>query len=159
MLVVFNEVMNTSHKDEIRAYLHDNPIAILSTVDAHGNPHGAALYIYAVAANEVYFVTKKETRKFKNLHHSNEVSITVVDPNDNSTLQADGRAEIVGDAGVIEMVMEKMARMYVHGGDWLPPLAKIKAGPYEVIKVMLHNVRLSRFKGARPGDEHMFVTL
>ncbi len=48
-------------------------------------------------------------------------SLTVVDPTKNESLQAVGHTHIVTDANVIEMAMEKLAKIYTKGPDWFAP--------------------------------------
>lgn len=49
-----------------------------------------------------------------------------------------------------------MSKVYAKSSDWLPPIAKFRAGPYQVVEVKLKHARLSQYKGAHPGDPHIF---
>jgi general stress protein 26 len=105
----------------------------------------------------VYFITKQETRKYKNLREDSRVSVTIVNPSDNSTLQADGRAFISKDPEIIDMVMKKIAHEHANASEWLPPIAKLRAGAYEVIEIELSRARLAEFQGMSIGSEHIFT--
>lgn len=147
----------TSHtQEEIIHYIRHNPIMVLSTINSRGMPQGAAIYAYAPAADKIYFVTKTETEKYQNLIHNPNVSLTSYDGQHNSTLQAEGTARIVDNAQLIGMVMQKMTRIYAKSADWLPPIAKISAGPYQVIEVTLHRTRLGNFQGKHAGNPHIY---
>lgn len=145
-----------SNKHEIKAYIKDNPVAILGTVDPRGNPHGAAVYICCcIRPDQLYFVTKTQTHKFKNIVENPKVSVTMVNPAENSSFQASGHASIVKEAEVIELVMGELAKIYAHSPDWLPPIAKLRAGPYQVVSIRLHKARLSTFLGMRAGSPNI----
>jgi general stress protein 26 len=145
-----------SNQHEIAAYIKANPVMVLGTVDEHNSPHGAAVYVCLVAADHLYFVTKTETQKFKNITHNPKVSVTIVNPSENSSLQAVGGVHIEKDAQIIEMVMEKMTKIYAHSADWLPPIAKLRAGAYQIVGIKLHHARLAQFKGKHAGSQHIF---
>lgn len=145
-----------SDHQEIIAFIKENPVAVLGTIGQHGEPHGAPIYVCHTAIDQLYFVTKIETQKFKDILHTSAVSLTIVDTTKNETLQAVGHTHVIKDAQVIEMVMGKLARIYTKGPDWLPPIAKLRAGPYQVVGIKLKHARLARFMGHRAGSEHIF---
>lgn len=144
--------------DRIQAYIGYHPIATLGTINADGSPQGAVIYVCADDHRPiVYFVTKQETTKYQNLRDRDQVSLTIVNPVDNSTLQANGRAFTVQDPGIIDTVMKKIARDHVSAKDWLPPIAKLRAGAYEVVGVELERARLAHFNGMIIGSEDIFI--
>ena len=134
--------------EEIRTYIDTNPIAVLGTTNLDGSPYGAVVYVCADDNKRVvYFLTKSETLKYKNLLARGHVSLTIVNPSENSTLQSDGRAFVVTDHQIGTMVVEKISRLHDSAVDWLPPLVKLRAGQYVVIGVEIWHARLARFKG------------
>lgn len=146
----------TSNQHKIVTYIKGNPVMVVGTISKDGSPHGAAVYVCTTSSEQVYFVTKTETQKFKNIENNPHVSVTIVNPADNSTLQAVGRAYVEDNAQTIEMIMGKMAEIYAHSSDWLPPLAKLRAGPYQVVGIKLKHVRLAHFQGEHAGSERIF---
>lgn len=144
------------HEQEIIEYIQANPVMVLSTVDDLGVPHGAAVYAYIKSAKKIYCITKTDTRKFQNLRTNPQVAITIVNPEENSSLQATGHAETVQDAAELEDVMGHMAKIYAKSPDWLPPIAKLRAGPYQVVCITLKDVRLARYLKEHPGSKAIF---
>lgn len=143
----------------IRDYINKNPIATLGTTDTGGVPHGAIVYTCADTYRPVvYFITKQETAKYRNLKEREHVSLTIVNPSENSTLQAGGRAFEVEDAVTIDEVMKTIALQHDSAKDWLPPIAKLRAGAYVIIGIELTHARLAHYKGMVIGDEHIFTT-
>lgn len=152
--------MQVNNYDVIRIYIDQNPIATLGTIDSEDLPRGAAVYICADANRPiVYFITKQATAKYQNLRDHPQVSLTIVNPSENSTIQANGEASEVSDARTIDMVMDKITRAHDSAASWLPPIAKIRAGAYVIIKVEISQARLAHFKGMAIGDEHIFTNL
>ena len=150
--------MDTTTYRQMKAYMDDHPIATLSTIDPNGNPSGAIIYICTDPEQPmVYFVTKQETKKYQNLRDRHNVSLTIVSPSENSTLQAEGKAFEIEDATTINMVMEKITLGNISAKDWLPPIAKLHAGAYVIVGVELTHARLAQFKGMAIGDEHIFI--
>lgn len=147
---------DTSNQYEIAAYIKENPVMVLGTVGGDGLPHGAAVYGVATSSEQLYFVTKTETQKFKNISLNPNVSVTIVNPSENSSLQADGKATIVNDPQVIEVVMTKMTNVHSRGADWMPPIAKLHAGAYQIVGINLHRARLAQFKGEHIGSQRIF---
>lgn len=128
---------------------------ILGTIDKKGRPYGTAVFMITMAG-QLYFITKTDTQKFKNIGHNPHVSVTNADPAENSSLQVTGKAYVVNDATAIEMVMSKMTKVYARSADWLPPLVKLRAGPYQVVRIKVEHARLANFKGKHAGGSDIF---
>lgn len=151
-------VMDNETYSKLLHYIDHNPIATVGTINPSGSPHGAIVYVCADDHHPiVYFITKQETRKYKNLRERSLVSLTIVNPESNSTLQADGRAFITQDPAIIDMVTKKIAQVHVSAKEWLPPIAKLRAGAYEIIGIELLRARLAEFQGMAIGSEDIFT--
>ncbi|HEU5121566.1 MAG TPA: pyridoxamine 5'-phosphate oxidase family protein, partial [Candidatus Saccharimonadales bacterium] len=75
--------------NSIRTYIDQNPIATLGTINSDGTPHGAIVYVCTNNHRPViYFITKQATAKYENIVKQSRVSLTIVNPSENSTLQA-----------------------------------------------------------------------
>ncbi len=146
-----------SDQHEAISYLKHHPVAVLGTVDKHGHPYGAAVFLYASSVEMFYIITKTETQKFKNMTQNPHVSLTVADGPDNSSLQITGTAHVISDADTIEMVMGNMTKIYAVNVDWLPPITKISAGAYQVVGIKPNHIRMSDYKGEHPGSRHIFT--
>jgi len=150
--------MDNDAYSKMLAYIDENPLAIIGTLNPDGSPHGAVVYICPDdRRHAVYFITKTGTQKYKNIGEHDRVSLTVVNPADNSTLQANGQAFIVNDAAIIDMTVKQITRQHALAVEWLPPIAKIRAGAYVVVGVKIVSARLSQFNGMEIGDERIFT--
>ena len=151
---------NPESQSVIMSYIDIHPVATLGTVGADGAPCGAVVYVCTDDHLPiVYFITKNETKKYKNLIANNKVSLTITHPVENSTLQASGIAREVLDPLVLDEVMKKLVKLHVNAYEWLPPIAKIRAGAYVLIGVTLEWARLAQFEGMSIGDEHIFTQM
>lgn len=151
---------NSENRASILTYVDMNPIATLGTINENGTPHGSIVYVCTDDHHSVvYFLTKAETRKYKNLIANNHVSLTIANPSENSTLQASGTAEEIQDAQVIDAAMNKLTRLHVNAVDWLPPISKLRAGPYMLVAITLEYARLAEFQGMNIGDERIFTQI
>ncbi len=135
----------------ITSYIERNPAAVLSTSGPEG-PHGAVVYIIPASHGTVCFVTKNQTKKYQNLLAQPNVSLTIFNEKESTTLQADGKA-YVGDNsnGLKEIIMDKMTKAHATMSEWLPPVTKIENGEYAVIGIELNYARLTDYGGASPG--------
>lgn len=139
--------MNTEAYSKIRKYIDHNPIATLGTINPDGTPHGAVVYVTADDHKPViYFVTKQQTVKLQNLRSRSQVSLTIVNPSESSTLQANGHAVDIQDAVTIDAVMKSIARKHTAAKHWLPPVVQLRAGAYEVVGVQVSTARLTHFE-------------
>ncbi|HEX6258302.1 MAG TPA: pyridoxamine 5'-phosphate oxidase family protein [Candidatus Saccharimonadales bacterium] len=154
--------MNEDHKTQsaIMSYIDVNPIATLGTLNPDGTPHGAVVYVCTDTFKLiVYFITKNQTRKYTNLSSNNKVSLTIVHPSDNSTLQASGTARDIEDPLILDATMKKLTKLHVTAYEWLPPIAKIRAGAYTLVGITLEWARLAEFEGMSIGDERIFTQM
>lgn len=138
--------------------MNRHPIATIGTTNSKGEPHGAAVYICPDEQQHVmYFLTKNETQKYKNLLAHEAVSVTVVDPAGNSTLQASGKAFTVQDAHALALITQRMVDANPKTSEWLPPVSKLDAGQYVVVGITITSARLAEFQGMDVLEEHIFT--
>lgn len=151
--------MSTSEKYiKIAEYINNNPIAIFGTVGDGGAPHGAAVYVCPDEEKHiVYFLTKNETKKYTNILSCDRVSLTIVNPGQNSTLQATGKAFTVHDSQALDAITKRMVRANTLSADWIPPISKLEAGQYVVVGIQLSHARLAEFSGMELTNEEIFT--
>lgn len=143
---------------KIASYINDNPIAVLSTIGKDGAPRGAAIYVYAdQEKHRVYFLTKSQTQKYIDIQSNESVSLTIVNPRENSTVQATGKAFTVHDSQALDAVTKQMVRANPLASEWIPPVSKLEAGHYVVVEVKLTHARLAEFAGMELNREEIFT--
>jgi len=148
--------MNNEARAKIIQYIEHNPMAVLSTINDDGTPHSAVVYI-CVVGEAVCFITKNQTRKYQNILERPYVSITIGNDKESSTLQLSGKAYVLQDAKLLDMAMKKMSAVHAVMAEWLPPIAKLRAGSYAVVGVGLAGARLGQFRGLDIGSREIFT--
>lgn len=157
--ICFNRFMTTDASfSKIISFIDANPIATIGTINSDGTPHGAIVYMCADNDHSLYFITKSETTKYRNLLERPQVCVTIVNQKANSMLQANGQAFVVNEPYIIDTVFKQITRAHGFADEWLPPIAKLRAGHYVMVGVRLQSARLAEFKGARIGSEHIFTS-
>lgn len=144
----------------VMRYIDEHPVVVLSTLDDFHRPYGSV--VYAVSGDyrskmHVYFLTKSDTAKFHNLSARPAVSLTSYDEDDTSTLQAQGHAEVERDPRALDMVMKQLTRAHARASEWLPPIAKLRAGSYIMVGITISHARIGEFKGEPIGSNDIFT--
>lgn len=150
--------MATEEYFKIMQYIDKNPMAVLGTVNDDGTPHGAVVYACTVG-EAVCLVTKLQTQKYTNLIKRPTVSLTIGNDKDSSTLQATGQASVVADAMLIDAAMTRMTEVHATMPEWLPPIAKLRAGEYAVVQIKITHARLGEFKDRQIGSARIFTEI
>lgn len=150
----------TSAQLKVMRYIDKHPTVVIGTIDELGRPYGSV--VYAVSGDfdskmHVYFLTKNDTTKYRHLAARPAVSITAFNDDETSTLQAQGHAQVEHDPRIIDMVMRHLTRAHAHATEWLPPIAKIRAGNYVMVGVTITHARLAEFKGKSIGANDIFT--
>lgn len=150
---------NAEAYSRIMGYIDKNPLATLSTINDNGTPHGALVYICALSDQTVCFVTKNLTQKYINMIERPDVSLTIGNDRDSSTLQINGKAVVVSNPALMETVLDKISAVHARMAEWLPPIAKLRAGNYAIIAVRIEHARLGEFRGLDIGSNQLFTEL
>ncbi len=143
---------------KIASYINDNPIATLGTIGSDGTPRGSAVYVCPDEEKHiVYFLTKNGTQKYTNILAHDVVSLTIVNPSQNSTLQATGKAFTVRDSQALDAVTKQMVRANPLASEWIPPVSRLNAGQYVIVGVKITHARLAEFEGMELDREQIFT--
>lgn len=107
---------------EARAFLQKHKTCVLGTLAADGEPQGATMTYICDDDFNFYFVTRKESRKHRNLLADPRVSIVVgVDPEAPGTAQAQGKAEVLNEPHFMIHYFEKIVD--ISAPEWWPLFA------------------------------------
>lgn len=144
---------------KIMNYIEQHPLAALSTVNDDGTPHGAMVYVCGLSNQTVCFITKNLTKKYVNITERPDVSLTIGDDADSSTLQLTGKASVVNNPELMDTILRKITHIHARMAEWLPPLAKLRAGNYAIIAVKITHARLGEFRGLDIGSNQLFTEI
>jgi general stress protein 26 len=134
----------------IADFLSEHHTAVLATVDQAGQPHAATIYVTCDRDLTLYFVTKRETQKSRNLQKNVKAAIALHDAATLTTLQAEGTVSEVLDPQQQEWVFNDIWRIAFRAGQNGPPPSQILAGGYVVYRFVTPTLRLARFNTNNP---------
>jgi uncharacterized protein YhbP (UPF0306 family) len=87
--------MNTTEKMYRELASMNQPLGVLSTINEKGFPESATVYYIFDKDLNLYFVTREESRKYKNIKHNRHVSFVVSTEKPAKTFQLHGTAHQV----------------------------------------------------------------
>lgn len=129
--------MSTAPTSRERAheFLREHPLGVLSTV-SQGKPWGAAIFFVADDFFNIYFITRADTQKYKNIEKHPHVALTVADGKTQTTVQIAGAVTRVSPDKYHDVVFRKLASLRPKGDlNWAPPVIKVHKGDYMVLKL------------------------
>lgn len=120
-------VRETILSAEAVEFLNKRDIGVLSTIERTGSLRGAAVY-YVIKDGYVYFMTKENTRKARNIIANEHVAFTVFDEQGLGTIQLAGMAEQVTDDKTRMKVITAILRTRTYNdGSHLVPVVRMGA--------------------------------
>lgn len=95
-------------KDILKILQQDMRVAVISTVDSHGQPHGR--YINIGVANEkgIFFMTSPKTNFYKQLSTNQNIAITAMKQEDYliQVIRIEGKVKEIGREGLEEVLKD-----------------------------------------------------
>lgn len=137
---------NKDISPEVKDFMWAHEVATLSTIDDHGNVRGAAVYYFVSDDNKIYMVTKAGTEKARNITGNSQVALTVFDAEKLQIVQLQGLAEQETDLKLAQNIVKTIIKPRLLGKKLLwPPITKILAGTYQVIRIDPSAVKFSDY--------------
>jgi general stress protein 26 len=135
---------------KVHQFLKHHPMGVLATADIHGSPWGAAIYFFADENFNIFFVTRADTRKYKNIEENARVVLTVVDEPTQTSVQIAGTVTKVPPQDYMDVVFHKLEKIRPsHDASWTSPPTKIHKGnfmPLRILPTTLLYADYSKFK-------------
>jgi general stress protein 26 len=118
-------------KDLVYNFIRQHQLAVISTIGSNGKPEAALIGI-AVSGNlDIIFDTLKTSRKYNNILSNPHIAIVVGWDND-TTIQYEGIAEVLGDDNISDNYRQTYYAAWPDGREraetW-PGLVHIKVSP------------------------------
>lgn len=138
--------MEHSPTSTIAHYINTHPLAVLSTVNADGMPHGSTIYAGSDEELNVYFMTKSDTTKDVNIRLHPVVALTLSGEDHQSTLQLTGTAYEINDQASGTLAFEVLSSIKHASDDFRLPITKIGTGQYVVYKIITADAVLTHYE-------------
>lgn len=148
-------------RDNLRQFLDKNNVGVLATASLEAVPHAATVYVTYDQDLNLYFVTKRDTRKSRNLHKNNQAAIAIYNAQEQATLQAEGAATEVTSGEKMQWVFNDIWRIATQTSPTSPPpQSQLRAGDYVVYQLTAPSLRLASFVHKDPVDyDNIFQTI
>ncbi|HVI69070.1 MAG TPA: pyridoxamine 5'-phosphate oxidase family protein [Magnetospirillaceae bacterium] len=146
--------MNSKH-EKAYTFLNHHRLGVLGTVSATSEPWGAAIYYTVNKHLTFYFITHVTTLKYDNMQRSHRASLTVVDDETQTTVQAVGDiTELADTSDEYSEAYSKLA--HVRPSDelgWTPPVSKMHTGKTALFKLTPTSLRFADFDSRQPSHD------
>ncbi|MDH5596639.1 MAG: pyridoxamine 5'-phosphate oxidase family protein [Candidatus Peregrinibacteria bacterium] len=138
--------MSEENKIKALKFLQEHERAVISTISDGGELESAFVFYFADDAFNLYFMTKRQTRKCTNVQANGKISFVVVDEPNMRTLQGTGEASEVVDSESNQEIFSKLIRVIARNvKDWPPPISKLGESDAVFIRIKPHWLRMADF--------------
>lgn len=119
------------------AVITQNRDGALATVDSKGVPHVATIYCLADDNFTLTFITRMESRKFKNISFNSMVALAFWNEKTLATVQLTGNVTRVDDLEKEQELMYKLLTLRFHEKNWPnPPMQMYERGASRELAVL-----------------------
>lgn len=130
------EITKQKAKKRVLKFLQQHKTAVIATISPDNKPQAATITYILDDDFSFYFMTKKNSRKFKNILHNPDVGIVVgTDPKIPATAQMEGEAHVIKDPHHF-MVNYLSKAITIADPEWWP-LLKPRGVDYAFFKVTI----------------------
>lgn len=131
--------MGMENKQAVKAkaleFLKSQRVAVISTVAENGDPQSAVVTFLVDDEFNIFFVTRKKSRKFANIIRNPRVSVVVgFDPEQPSTIQMQGNARISESNRITTLL--KFSQALISREKWWP-LLKVAGLDFVLMEVKI----------------------
>jgi nitroimidazol reductase NimA-like FMN-containing flavoprotein (pyridoxamine 5'-phosphate oxidase superfamily) len=142
----FDENKIISLKKPESNFLNTHYLGVLSSIDRTGNVYGATVY-YLTRDSKIFFLTKSETEKARNIISNPRVAFTVFEELTYETLQISGLTKVVTDTDIRNQVFQNIMKIRnMQDNVTTPPVTKINQGSYVVFEIGITEAKYYKYK-------------
>lgn len=151
----------SASRENLLDFLKQNTVGVLATASNLGKPHAATVYVTFDQELNIYFVTRKETRKSRNLHDNTQAALAIYNAASQTTLQAEGTAIEVTNPQKAQWIFNDIWRIATQTASGNPPpqTQLLGAGDYAAYQLSAPSLRLATYAQSNAGPEHIFSVI
>lgn len=147
--------LQEQYRKEVLDYLGMQRVAVLSTHAQDNTIDAAAVFFLADKDLHFYFTTKVGTRKYQNMATNPQVTLTIPSDIELKTIELKGTASILTNPKEItDHITMLINKNRYENSPWSPPIAKLDAGPFVIVKVTPSWLRYGVFQNEEPAGEY-----
>ena len=142
------DISAAQQNPQITKFLQSNHTAVICTSNKQtSEPHGAVVYFSITSRLHLYFVTKTDTTKHRNLQTNPQVAAVVYDTAAQKTVQIKGTARILNDPQKLQTALELMVQYSRDSASISTlPISRLDAGQYVLYQIIPKVIRFGDFK-------------
>lgn len=119
---------------EVNDFINQHATAVMATVDAESQPYTSTIYYALAKNNEIYFVTKSQTTKSKNLALNNKAALTILDKDRLIAVNMTGTAREIETYKERDAIMQKVFQVSYDKQKDYAPIVKLHKGSFSVFQ-------------------------
>lgn len=146
--------------DTVYQFLQSHPVGVLAEVMPSGYPHASAIYFNVDNQFTIYFVTKTNTQKYKDLQQNQQACLVAFDQPTQATVQISGKVTEITDSSEVRSVVdsiENIAHRFSISG--VAPIIKLDTGDYVAYELKPDTIRFAMYLRPDPVTYDAFETL
>ncbi len=141
------DVPKSQMTPELRDFLSQHEVGVLSTTDRTGSVQGVTIYYLLGTDDKIYMITKTDTAKAHNMLANHQVALTVFDADEAQTAQIQGYSEIEADIATKQAIFQRLIQPRDYGGESrMPPITQLEAGGFIAFRITPTNVKYTDYK-------------
>ena len=158
---IYMTVAISESRQHVVDFLKNNAVGVLATATSAGVPHAATVYITYDQELNIYFATRRETRKSRDLLANGHAALAIYDALSQTTLQAEGVAIEVTDPNKMQWVFNDIWHIAAQvSPDNPPPQTQLMhAGDYIVYKLSAPSLRLATYARQSGADTSQLFSI
>ena len=143
--------MGTNIDPSITDFLKRNKVAVLATANKDdARPHAAAVFYDTDSHSNIFFLTKENTTKSKNLQDNPLAAMVIFEARGLKTAQIIGAVTRIDDEAMVQKAQRIMSRFSAEiSGNSETPISKLDAGLYVLYMLTPQSIRLGDYKYGR----------
>ena len=133
-------------------------MGVLSTAGKDGTPWGSAVYFFADDDFNIFFVTRADTRTYKNIEENSLVALTVADETRQTTVQIAGAISKVPPQDYMDVMFHKLVKIRPSNDEsWTPPPNKIHKGNFMPLQLTPTKLQFADFGHFKTDPDASYV--
>lgn len=137
-----------------------HPCVALATYSSLLEINLAHVFTYVDDRLNLYFVSRPEHRKVKNLDENDSVSCLFYDDTRIAQVEYIGSAEKVADTDELVNILSKLQLVISNHktGYWSPPVSQLEGDGYVIVKVVPKSITYRKYESSGTGSEKDEIT-
>ncbi len=141
------------------AFLQKNTAGALATVGSDGSPHVRLVYYSCNDSFEIYFMTKRDSRKVEDIAGNPRAAFTISSQEVPQTLQIEGTASLVDIPAEPDAVLNALFERLASNKHFTAPITKMGDSELLLYKIAPLWIRWGDFAFAQKGPTGIFIEI